>query len=72
MLSAFLFAVTIVISIVIHVMLRGKNLVNITAEGAGRITSEQNSDEEQKTRKEINATINYAYPLSNIAGYTSF
>ena len=53
-------------------MLRGKNLVNITAEGAGRITSEQNSAEEQKTRKEINATINYAYPLSNIAGYTSF
>ena len=53
-------------------MLSGKNLVNITAEGAGRINSEQNIEKQLQMKKEIHTTINYAYPLYNIAGHTSF
>ena len=73
MLSAILFSVTIFFSVIIQIMLRGKNFVNLTAKGAGRINPQEggNNRQEQQTAKEINATIYYTYPFYNIAGVTT-
>ena len=73
MFSAILTSVTVFFSIIIYLMLRGKKLVNITAEGAGRIKSEQSRNNMQvQTEREMHASIDYNYPLYNIAGLTNF
>ena len=78
MLSAILFSVTIFFSVIVQLIIRGKNFVNLTAKGAGRINPEQQQEEgnnmrqdEQQTDKEIHTTIYYTYPFYNIAGVTT-
>ena len=68
MLSAILSAVTIFFSVIVYLMLRGKDFVSITAKGAGRINPD---NKQQSAKKEIHAAINYPYPFYNIAGLTS-
>ena len=71
--SATLLAFTVVLAVIIYLMLRGQNFVNITAEGAGRdIHSEDTSHKQLRLKEEINASISYSYPLYNIAGRSSF
>ena len=73
MLSAILLAFTVVLAVIIHLMLRGQNFINITADGAGRdIHSEDISHKQLRLKEEINASISYSYPLHNIAGRSSF
>ena len=71
--SATLLAFTVVLAVIIFLMLRGQNFVNITAEGAGRdIHSEDHSHKQLRLKEEISASISYSYPLYNIAGRSSF
>ena len=68
MLSAILTAVTIFFSVIVYLMLRGKDFVSITAKGAGRINPD---NKQHSTEKQIHAAINYTYPFYNIAGLTT-
>ena len=54
-------------------MIRGKDFVKMTAEGAGRINSEQSNDNNVKLSrgKDNIAFIDDIYPLYNIAGVAS-
>ena len=54
-------------------MIRGKDFVKITAEGAGRITSEQEGSKNAQLRsgRDIVASIDNMYPYYNIAGVTN-
>ena len=54
-------------------MIRGKDFVKITAEGAGRISSEQvgNKNEQLKSGRNIVASIDNMFPYYNIAGVTN-
>ena len=51
-------------------MLRGKNILHITAEGAGRINSEQRNNQMQKETEE-HASIKFTYPLHNVTGHSN-
>ena len=54
-------------------MIRGKDFVKITAEGAGRISSEQagSKNEQLKSGRNIVASIDNMFPYYNIAGVTN-
>ena len=71
--SAIFFAFTIFLSTVVYLMIRGKDFVKITAEGAGRITSEQEGSKNAQLRsgRDIVASIDNMYPYYNIAGVTN-
>ena len=53
-------------------MLRGKNLLHITAEGAGRINAEQRNKNQMQKETEEHASINFTYPLHNVTGHSNF
>ena len=67
--SAIFFSFTIVLSIVVYLMIRGKDFVKMTAEGAGRIDSEQSKGDNVNLSKGKDniAFIDDIYPLYNIA-----
>ena len=49
--STIFFALTVFLSTVVYLMIRGKDFVKITAEGAGRITSEQSRNNNAPVNK---------------------
>ena len=71
--STIFFALTVFLSTVVYLMIRGKDFVKITAEGAGRITSEQsrNNNAPVNKGKDNIAFIGDMYPYYNIAGLSN-
>ena len=74
MFSAMLVAVTFAVSIAVHRFLKGQNIVEMTADGAGRTKQSEANDDtmENKCEKEKHATVTFKYPLLNVAGVSNF
>ena len=74
MFSALLLGFTFAVSIVFHIFLKGQNIVEITADGAGRTEEAEANDDanENKYENKNHATVTFKYPLLNVAGVSNF
>ena len=62
---------TVVLSIIVYIMLKGKSIVNLTAKGAGRISDEERTNTKEQEEDSKHASISYTYPMYNVTAISS-
>ena len=62
---------TVIFSIVIYIMVKGKSIVNLTAKGAGRISDEERTNTKEQEEDSKHASILFTYPMHNVTAISS-